>query len=52
MRYQVFIGDLSRDTQAYARSVKTGTLPIPDCCAVFPGFCNVHVHTCKPGFSV
>ena len=31
--------------------VDTGVVPVPSGCALFPGFCDVHVHFREPGFS-
>ena len=47
-RIQKFI---SGDFQALIPLVQAGSLPVSHHYAVFPGFCDVHVHLREPGFS-
>ena len=42
---------LSCDGQGLIPLVLTGNLPVSHQYAVFPGFCDVHVHLREPGFS-
>ena len=50
MLYRRFISDLPRH-EGLIPLVEAGVLPVSDHCAIFPGFCDVHVHFREPGFS-
>ena len=50
MLYRRFISDLPRHEDLIPL-VEAGVLPVSDHCAIFPGFCDVHVHFREPGFS-
>lgn len=46
-----FIREIPQNVQGLIPLVETGMLPVFHNCAVFPGFCDVHVHFREPGFS-
>ena len=46
-----FIREIPQNVQGLIPLVDTGMLPVFHNCAVFPGFCDVHVHFREPGFS-
>ena len=46
-----FIREISQNVQGLIPLVDTGMVPVSHHCAVFPGFCDVHVHFREPGFS-
>ena len=46
-----FIREIPQNVQGLIPLAETGMLPVFHNCAVFPGFCDVHVHFREPGFS-
>ena len=40
-----------KDVRTFNPLIPTSILPVSHHCAVFPGFCDVHVHLREPGFS-
>ena len=46
-----FIREIPQNVQGLIPLVDTGIVPVSHHCAVFPGFCDVHVHFREPGFS-
>ena len=45
------ISYVSHDKEGLIPLAETGILPVSHSCAIFPGFCDVHVHFREPGFS-
>ena len=50
MKYCRFFSELPQN-EGLIPLVEAGILPVSDHCAIFPGFCDVHVHFREPGFS-
>ncbi len=51
MAYQCFFHDNFRNVQGFFSLAEARAVPVSDHCAIFPGFCDVHVHFREPGFS-
>ena len=51
MTFDCYISGIPKGIDALIPPVGTANLPVSDHCAVFPGFCDVHVHFREPGFS-
>ena len=51
MAEHLIFGDIPQNAYGLIPLVKAGSMPVSDHCAIFPGFCDVHVHFREPGFS-
>ena len=51
MAEQLFYGDIPQNAYGLIPLFNAGSMPVSDRCAIFPGFCDVHVHFREPGFS-
>jgi len=51
MMFDCYISGVPREIDALIPPVDTANLPVSDHYAIFPGFCDVHVHFREPGFS-